>query len=293
MRQESKMTEFARLRRAYHKHLCREVLGYRGRSQVLNIADSSSRISADFSKRMVDKLCLAISEKDVAAQTIGQKFAEITAEFLEKAFRKVEHLRPGQWVISTSQASAGIMAYDQYEHLNEIQRVLNLNPELKTALGGDYLITPDIIVGRKAEDDEAINRNETLVDEKNGLVSNAPLRAANVGANSGILHASISCKWTIRSDRAQNTRTEALNLIRNRKGNAPHIVAVTFEPLPGRLASLALGTGDIDCMYHVALSELVAGIEESGQEGHIEQINQLIHGRRLRDISDLPLDLAV
>lgn len=31
-------------------------------------------------------------------------------------------------------------------------------------------------------------------------------------------HASISAKFTMRSDRAQNSRTEALNLIRNRKG---------------------------------------------------------------------------
>ncbi|MBO9364254.1 MAG: restriction endonuclease, partial [Roseiflexus sp.] len=64
-----------------------------------------------------------------------------------------------------------------------------------------------------------------------------------------MLHASISRKWTIRSDRSQNIRTEAMNLIRNRKGHTPHIVAVTAEPLPTRIASLALGTGDLDCVY--------------------------------------------
>ena len=45
--------------------------------------------------------------------------------------------------------------------------------------------------------------------------------------------------------RSQNTRTEDLNLIRNRKGRLPHVVAVTAEPLPMRIASLALGTGDL------------------------------------------------
>ena len=44
---------------------------------------------------------------------------------------------------------------------------------------------------------------------------------------------------------------------RNRKGNLPHIVVVTGEPMPARIASLALGTGDIDCVYHFALYELV------------------------------------
>jgi hypothetical protein len=54
----------------------------------------------------------------------------------------------------------------------------------------------------------------------------------------------LSSKWTIRLDRSQNSRTEALNLIRNRKCPLPHIVVVT-EPLPSRIASIAMGTGDI------------------------------------------------
>ena len=119
------------------------------------------------------------------------------------------------------------------------------------------------------------------------------MRSKNVEGSPAILHASISCKWTIRSDRAQNTLTEALNLIRNRKGNTPHIVVVTFEPLPSRLASIALGAGDLDCLYHVALPELLKAAQESKYEDAAELLKQMVDGRRLRDISDLPLDLAV
>ena len=108
-----------------------------------------------------------------------------------------------------------------------------------------------------------------------------------------VLHASVSAKWTIRSDRAQNSRTEALNLIRNRKGHLPHIVVVTGEPLPSRLASLALGTGDIDCVYHFALYELMEAVKSVGDESANEMLGILINGKRLKDISDLPLDLAV
>ena len=97
----------------------------------------------------------------------------------------------------------------------------------------------------------------------------------------------------MRSDRAQNSRTEALGLIRNRKGNLPHIVVVTGEPLPSRIASLALGTGDIDCVYHFALYELVRAVEQTGAEDSIEMLKMLIEGNRLKDISDLPIDLAV
>jgi len=97
----------------------------------------------------------------------------------------------------------------------------------------------------------------------------------------------------MRSDRAQNIRTEALNLIRNRKGNTPHIVAVTAEPLPTRIASLALGTGDLDCVYHFALPEMLEAVQGVGGEDQLEMLTGMINGRRLRDISDLPFDLSV
>ena len=108
-----------------------------------------------------------------------------------------------------------------------------------------------------------------------------------------ILHASISCKWTLRSDRAQNIRTEAFNLIRNRKGKLPHIIAVTAEPTLTRIASLALGTGDIDCVYHFALNELHQAVSSINDESQLDMYNILVDGRRLRDISDLPFDLAI
>ena len=97
----------------------------------------------------------------------------------------------------------------------------------------------------------------------------------------------------MRSDRAQNTRTEALNLIRGRKGRSPHIVAVTAEPLPSRISSLALGTGDLDCVYHFALYELLEAIQLSDHDDAKELIDIMIEGKRLKDISDLPLDLAI
>ncbi|HHY65927.1 MAG TPA: hypothetical protein GX517_01785 [Alicyclobacillus sp.] len=77
------------------------------------------------------------------------------------------------------------------------------------------------------------------------------------------------------------------------EGHLPHIVVVTAEPLPSRLASIALGTGDIDCVYHFALDELKASVEAAKAEDALEMLNIMIEGKRLKDISDLPLDLAV
>ena len=119
----------------------------------------------------------------------------------------------------------------------------------------------------------------------------APLRERNNDVD--LLHASISCKWTIRSDRTQNSRAEALNLVRNRKGRAPHIAVVTAEPLPSRLVSIAVGTGDIDCTYHVALHELLEVVTASEWDDARAALEVMVEGERLRDISDLPLDLVV
>jgi hypothetical protein len=156
-------------------------------------------------------------------------------------------------------------------------------------LGSDYVIAPDVLIVREPESDEHINAGKKIVDETVALRSG--LRKRN--NERAILHASISCKWTLRSDRAQNARSEALNLIRNRKGRAPHIAVVTGEPLPSRLASLALGTGDIDCVYHFALPELITSVEKLPAEDSLNLVKIMVDGKRLKDISDLPLDLAV
>ena len=69
-------------------------------------------------------------------------------------------------------------------------------------------------------------------------------------------------------------------------------MSLTAEPLPTRIASLALGTGDLDCVYHFALPELRESIADVKNEDQLDMLMILIDGRRLRDISDLPFDLA-
>jgi len=157
---------------------------------------------------------------------------------------------------------------------------------------GDYIIKPDIVVSRLPVEDCEINAGGKYLEGREDIATHTPLRLSN--SQNPILHASISCKWTIRSDRSQNARTEGLNLIRNRKGKTPHIIIVTAEPTPQRIASLALGTGDIDCVYHFALNELKeAAYELADKNSSKEMIDILVSGKRLRDISDLIFDLAV
>ena len=265
-------------------------------SGIASNADTSSRASKAISRCMVDILVkeqghsFNIIEK-ISGQTLGKQFEILTMEFLRDTFPKLQNLRPGSWSVLQLGNNNKLKTSDfaQYEHLAYLSELTTQNAQLAAALGNDYLVAPDIVIYRDTYDDTEINANAAIVS--GGICTMTDIRKANGGKP--ILHASISAKFTMRSDRAQNSRTEALNLIRNRKGHLPHIAVVTAEPMPNRIASLALGTGDIDCVYHFALYELLQAVQTVGSEDAIETLTTLIHGKRLKDISDLALDLAV
>ena len=271
------------LRRSYHRRICEEVLR-RNASGVPNNSDGSSAGSVRIGKGIIERLGFDVKTGKLAGQTAGRRFEEATKDYLREAFGLLTHLRPGEWEFSSG---GDIRDYEQYLHLSDVSKMVKQHEELRIIFG-DYIVTPDIVVCRKPVSDQAINRTETLLEEKE-TADHTPLRSANSAAD--ILHASVSCKWTIRSDRSQNARTEGLNLVRNRKGKTPHIVVVVGEPMPGRIASLAYGTGDIDCVYHFALRELTAAAADNDSDSDL--LNSLVSGRRLRDISDLPFDLSI
>lgn len=277
-------------RKKYHKTLLEKGILTVSGNGIPSNADKSSKHSIDIAKGIADILMAETAEK-VVGQTSGAEFEQINMEFLSNTFPHLQNLRPGIWHIMKlgNRNSIKTSSFAQYEHLEYLNRLIKADEKLAASMGNDYMIAPDVVVYRESLDDSEINKTQIIVDDNTAKLTY--LRKKNGGLP--ILHASVSAKWTMRSDRTQNSRTEALGLIRNRKGNLPHIVVVTGEPLPSRLASLALGTGDIDCMYHFALYELIDAVKATGNETSIEILDVLIQGKRLKDISDLPLDLAV
>lgn len=82
-------------------------------------------------------------------------------------------------------------------------------------------------------------------------------------------------------------------LTRHRRGRQPHIVAVTAEPLPTRLASLCRGTGDIDAVYHVALPELRQAVDEAGTVDQRDAMAEMVGQNRLVDFDQLARTLSI
>ncbi len=227
---------------------------------VPNFADVDNPESMRISAGMLDELGLPGDQPSEVPRDPGGPLEQAVCEHLGWA---LPHLhRDRGWVVARGEL---ITRFDQYAHLSELDRLVRANPELRITVGTDYLIRPDVIVAL-------------------GLVTTA----------SGLppLHAAISCKWTIRSDRVQNIRHECLQMIRHRRGRQPHLVTVTAEPLPSRLASIARGTGEVDAVYHVAYDALAASIARNANPDQQEAWREVAGQRRLLSYQLLASTLA-
>ena len=278
------------MRRAFHARLLKDILSV-DRSGVPSNADGDNKTSVAIAKGLIERIGKPRVEKKVAGQRAGRLFESACADFIQSTFSALLHMRPGIWTVEKGEGNrgVGIARFDQYSHLDDLERLARLNTQLAAALGSDYLIKPDIVIFRKPEPDGTINAHRPIVSEDEAQLSS--LREVN--GKAPILHASISCKWTLRSDRAQNARSEGLNLGRNRKGVTARMRATLPTRIASRIASIALGTGDIDHVYHFALPELIETVKDLHLGDAEDSLNTMIHGKRLRDISDLPLDLVV
>jgi len=108
------------------------------------------------------------------------------------------------------------------------------------------------------------------------------------------LEIGLSLKWSLRTDRAQDCRSQGAKLSALRRGRMPHFAAVTMEPRPYMLNLLGGGSGDVDCVYHLHLPALQAAVDDvyGGKTDRTSQrivagFNRLVEQRRVRDYDEL------
>lgn len=234
-----------------------DLLGYRG--DYPNVADSDSTQSVAIGRALLD--LLGITGQGLAqGQTAGAMLEDGVKAFLETELPARDPTR--SWQVERRFL---ITDFQQYEHLARLDQLIKDDPTktLSAEIGRDYLVRPDVTVGIVA------------------------------GPLPPVLHAAISCKFTIRSDRVQNIRHEGVILTRHRRGRQPHIITVTSEPLPSRLASIARGTGEVDGVYHVCLPELTKAVDYVGNADQRAALQEITGQRRLFDLHDLVDHLTV
>jgi hypothetical protein len=108
------------------------------------------------------------------------------------------------------------------------------------------------------------------------------------------LEIGLSLKWSLRTDRAQDCRSQGAKLSALRRGRMPHFAAVTMEPRPYMLNLLGGGSGDVDCVYHLHLPALQAAIDEvygsktdKTSQRIVAGFQRLVEQRRVRDYDEL------
>jgi hypothetical protein len=281
---------FAQARAELHQSLLASILT-RSSNSVLSNANDENPVSNEIASQVAARIGQIEERPKLDDESTSLQFVNACRRFVHNTFMSLAHLRPGAWGLlgADQKNERHLSQFEQYSHLSSLTDAMHSDPELAALLGNENLLMPDIVLYRQPETDDSINKHGTLI--ATATATRSPLRKSS--GSSALIHASISCKWTLRSDRAQNARSEALNLIRNRKGRVPHIVSITAEPLPSRIASLALGTSDLDCVYHFALPELLEVVTPEAFPDANDMLKTLVDGKRLRDIADLPLDLCV
>lgn len=199
------MSVLASLRDEYHRQIGLQIVRFSGTAakNYPNFADSGSRSSISIASRLSDALGFARHLGRLDGQRTGKLFEGLTCWFVSEAFAAIQHLRPGMWDYRSEQTA--IHSFVQYQHLKVLDSVVGTNATLAAALGRDYIITPDVVVVRYPVSDDEINKRGLVVDTESSVAKLTQFRAANQLDSEcrPFLHASISCKWTIRSDRSQ------------------------------------------------------------------------------------------
>lgn len=233
-----------------------DLLGYVGAKP--NTADGASPQSVAIAGRILE--LLDVDHQASGGQPAGAALERGVAELLADALPATDNSRP--WNVSRG---GRISAYRQYAHLARLDALVKNEPTLRVELGLDYMISPDVTV--------SFEHGE--------------------GDLPPVLHAAVSCKFSIRSDRVQNIRHEGVSMIRHRRGRQPHIVTVTSEPLPSRLAAICRGTGEVDAVYHVCLPQLSQAVAEVGNIEQQHLLEEVTGQNRLFSLADLIEHLTV
>jgi hypothetical protein len=235
-----------------------DLLGFRP-TGAPNIADTDSATSVGIASDIFRRLGI-VRESALDPQQAGRLLEEAVKDELATSLPRLNRHR--NWIVERRRV---VSDFDQYTHLARLQALIDEDKTgtLSVEIGRDYLIRPDVTVG------------------------------VDPGFGTPLLHAAVACKWTIRSDRVQNIRHEGIVLTRHRRGRQPHIVTVTPEPLPTRLAAIARGTGEVDAVYHLMLEELIAATAAVATKQQIAVLNELVSQRRLLSYERLAATLAI
>ncbi len=269
----------------------RELCGYR--NKLPNTSDSHDTQSIYLGEALFARI--GVREHAHAPQSVGALMESLTLSDLQAR-------RPDLSFARSCRASN----FAQYAHLGQATAFRSANRtsvqvdieeligDIEKSLDSAQLVTRL----RRIRDIIAQNEGELrrFVDDlPSESMLNLDITVAGPEAQSE-LRIALSCKWTLRTARAQDCLSQGTKLVAQRRGRMPHFASLTMEPRPAMLALLADGSGSIDCIYHLDLPSLLAAAHQI-HEGRLASkgrgwsplatLERLVRQRRIRDYDDL------
>lgn len=281
----------------FAKDLCR----FRSHGKP-NTSDSSDKASVALGNALFD--VLGVDPARRGDEPTGSPFAVKVAEHLTAQVAG----SPGTVVVAPERP---LNVFQQYRHVGALADV---EPGTSTAYDRAWqsltrelrkrVVTPPAAVRRM---DELITGVEAALELD---VARRRRALTEVGAESLLkvdvtiadpqadrlpeLVVGLSLKWSLRTDRAQDCRSQGAKVSALRRGRMPHFAAVTMEPRPYMLNLLGGGSGDIDCVYHLDLPALTAAIDavygartDKNSQRTRATFERLVEQRRVRDYDEL------
>lgn len=161
----------------FHANLLKNLL-WLDNSGVATNADSDGSASVAAANALAAELKVTKRGPRLKGQVAGTLFEQAVEAFLRATFLRLDHLRPGTWEIGRLGLGGrrGIANFEQYSHLEFLEKAARKDRALAAALGRDYQIGPDTVIFRRPEPDEAINDAGVVVGP--GIAELTSLRSA-------------------------------------------------------------------------------------------------------------------
>lgn len=237
----------------------------------------------------------------VAANTM--EVASVGAVMESRAAQHLASLRPDLRIGMSRSA----WEFEQYDHLNvfrEFQRSYHEPSEqLAEAIQTLQRLPPskaisDAIQYISSSAAEA-GKNHRFVTQLVETMPEESMLSLDITISSEYdkrLLVGLSSKWSLRTDRAQDCVAQGAKLVSMRRGHMPHYAVLTMEPRPAMLKLIAYGSGSVDCVYHLALPELLTASRViEAKRGKIWPqrilLERLVAQRRVRPYHDLVTEI--
>lgn len=279
----------------------KELCGYRDHGKP-NTSDKTKPDSVALGFAMFDGLGVARDTpgQDETGLPFAQKVAADLAARVSAARRGLE--APPEGAVNT---------FQQYRHVGALSDITaEPSPAFTKAWrrlvteARKRIVAPQLAVARLEqliEDVESATAAEVQLRRKvlNEIGAESLLKLDVVVARTQPprlpeLEIGLSLKWSLRTDRAQDCRSQGAKLSALRRGRMPHFAAGTMEPRPYMLNLLGGGSGDVDCVYHLHLPALQAAIDEvygsrtdKTSKRILAGFQRLVEQRRVRDYDEL------